>query len=127
MINRISRVISKSISRTEIEECINFGLSIIVHQLLGFIIAVFVGVLFGTVSELVIVIFLYIPLRVCGGDYHASTLEQSLLFSEIMFVLISLCLKHMVWDSTLLIQLVFILLYIIDVLIKVPNSVRNRF
>lgn len=33
----------------------------------------------------------------------------------------------MAWDSTLLTQLVFILLYIIDVLIKVPNSVRNRF
>ena len=44
-----------------------------------------------------------------------------------MFTLMSLYLKYMVGINVLLIHSVFILLYIVVALIKVPNPVRNYF
>lgn len=128
MIIKLSQKISQIMSLSDIEEeCITYGLSIIVHQLLGFIIAVVIGTLFTVVKELFIVIVLFTPLRICAGGYHASRPETCIFYSSIMFTLMSLYLKYMVGINVLLTHSVFILLYIVVALIKVPNPVRNYF
>ena len=109
------------------EECVAYGLSIIVHQLIGFITAAVIGTLFTVVKELFIVVALFTPLRIYGGGYHASRPETCIFYSSIMFTLMSLYLKYMVGINVLLTHSVFILLYIVVALIKVPNPVRNYF
>lgn len=66
MINKLSQQLGRSISLSDVEvECVSLGLSIIAFQLLGFLLAAMIGMLFDVALELFIVIFLYIPMRAC--------------------------------------------------------------
>lgn len=126
MINKLTQLISQSFSLSDIEEeCVTYGLSIIAHQLLGFITAAVIGTLFTVVEELFIVVVFFTPLRIYAGGYHASRPETCIFYSIAMFTLMSLYLKYMMEISIMFNHSIFILLYVVVALIKVPNPVRR--
>lgn len=68
---------------------LNQGLSILLNigTTLG------IGLLFGTVSQLVVFMVAYIPLRSYAGGYHARTPLRCYVISIIMLIVVSMCLK----------------------------------
>lgn len=99
MINIITKKMSNFLLLSDKEEeCVKFGLSIIFHQLFGFVIMAVIGMILDVLRELVMVIFLYIPLRVYTGGFHAKKPSNCFLYSGAMFVLMSICLKFFEWN-----------------------------
>ena len=128
MINYITKILGSSILMSDVEEeCIKFGLSIIFHQILGFILASIIGLLFDVTFELFIIILLFIPLRIYGGGFHASRPEYCMLYSGIMFCLISIGIKYVSWDNRIVTHSVFFSLVLIVRLVVDSKSIIYRW
>lgn len=114
MINKLSQQLGRSISLSDVEvECVSLGLSIIAFHLLGFLLAAMIGMLFDVALELFIVIFLYIPLRVCAGGFHARKPEYCLVYSSIMLCLLCIGIKYVPWDYGMVTHSLFIILILV--------------
>lgn len=69
IINKTILMIENAYRLSDIEkECIDFGMNVVIHQIICFIIAGLIAIVFGVLIELMFVITFFIPLRIYGGD-----------------------------------------------------------
>ena len=94
------------------KECIDFGMNVVIHQIICFIIAGLIAIVFGVLIELMFVITFFIPLRIYGGGYHASRPSYCLFYSGVMFTLMSICLKFFELDYSTL-HWIFIISFLV--------------
>lgn len=128
MVTKLSQQLGRSMSLSDVEvECVSLGISIIIFQLLGFILAAIIGLFFNVIEELFIVIFMYIPLRMCVGGFHASKPEYCMLYSGIMFCLQAIGIKYVSWDNEFVRHLIFFSLVLIIRLVVDSKSIIYRW
>lgn len=98
MFIRISKRIAKHYCKSESSdenELYVFGINQCLSMLLNILTALFIGILFGEILQLLLFMLAYIPLRSYAGGWHARTPSRCYIFSVIMLTFVSIGIKYL--------------------------------
>lgn len=89
---RIVRHCCKGESSDE-NELYVFGINQCLNMLLNILTALFIGILFGEVPQILLFMLAYIPLRSYAGGWHSRTPFRCYIFSVTMLIVVSIGMK----------------------------------
>ncbi|MCM1166500.1 MAG: accessory gene regulator B family protein [Lachnospiraceae bacterium] len=72
-----------------------YGINQILVSVINVSSALIIGLLFGTILEIVVFMAAYIPLRSFAGGFHAKTPLRCYIYSLIMLIIVSMGLKYL--------------------------------
>lgn len=131
MITRIADMIStffctKAIIKDSEKDKCRYGLEIMISTIIGFMVIILTGVIFGSTSIAVVYLLCIVPLRTYTGGYHANTyLTCNIVFTLIFVVNLFLYKLIIVYDYKYKL-LGFTLLFAFLALRYVPVANRNK-
>lgn len=76
-------------NETEYAE-VKYGLAIFNQIVLGMLVAIFVGCVFGCIRQILLFILFFVPIRINAGGLHMKSSNGCLLFSGFVFCLIAI-------------------------------------
>ena len=72
-----------------------FGINQCLNMLLNILTALFIGILFGEVLQILLFMLAYVPLRSYAGGWHSRTPFRCYIFSVIMLIVVSIGMKYL--------------------------------
>ncbi len=86
-------LVRSGVVKEEDAEVYIYGINQILAYVLNASSSLIIGLIFGVTFEIVIFMAAYIPLRSFAGGYHAKTPLRCYVFSVIMLVIVSICIR----------------------------------
>lgn len=103
MLNKVSCILAKKLakySEPEKEDIYIYGLELIISTVMGLISILFISVVLSNIKLGILFIFIFVPLRLFTGGYHAATYCKCFIVSNFSYLLV-LILKNILWSKLL--------------------------
>lgn len=117
-------LVRSNVIKEEDAEIYIYGINQILVSVLNVSSALIIGWIFGVVLEIAVFMAAYIPLRTFAGGYHAKTPLRCYIFSIIMLIVVSNCIKYL-----FLVDLLFFFVLTAGILIVIllsPVEDKNK-
>ncbi len=127
MFIRLSKRIVKHCCKEESSdenELYVFGINQCLNMLLNILTALFIGILFGEVPQILLFMLAYIPLRSYAGGWHSRTPFRCYIFSVTMLVVVSIGMKCLYMSEW--IYYVVLAVSTLVILILAPIADKNK-
>lgn len=127
MFIRLSKRIAKHYCKGESSdenELYVFGINQCLNMLLNILSALFIGILFGNVFQILLFMLAYIPLRSYAGGWHSRTPLRCYIFSVIMLIVVSVGMKYLSLTEWVYYAVLFVAVLIVIILSPVED--RNK-
>lgn len=99
-----------------------FGINQCLNMLLNIITALFIGILFGNVLQILLFMLAYIPLRSYAGGWHSRTPLRCYIFSVIMLIVVSIGMKYLSLTEWVYYAVLFVAALIVIILSPVEDK-----
>jgi accessory gene regulator B len=87
-------LVRSNVVKEEDAEIYIYGINQILVSVLNVSSALIIGWIFGVLLEIAVFMTAYIPLRTFAGGYHAKTPIRCYIFSVILLIIVSSCMKY---------------------------------
>lgn len=101
MLNKVSCILAKELAKSsepEKEPIYIYGLELIISTVIGLIAILIISVALSNIRSGILFIFVFVPLRLFTGGYHAATYYQCFIITNISYMAV-LILKNMLWNK----------------------------
>lgn len=103
-----------------------FGIEVLLLNSLNILTALVVSIVTGTKLHFLAFIFVFIPLRIFSGGYHAKTSEACYLITTVTYVLSVLCVKRFPDIYSSIPGLIALSVLIVPMILLAPIEHRNN-
>ncbi len=122
--NWLEKKVDKGLLYSKDKEIIIYGLRILDYFISGVIYSLTIAIIFNVVKEMILFLFIFIPLRVFSGGFHMKSKKGCMIFSLLIMIVVSLFLKCEL--QSFFWEIVFWIIGIVVILKLAPVDSENK-